>query len=91
MLFYFDREDVCMLWKVLKEKFGATKFNTSTEDDPQATADFVMWKSLKLMFDPYLEDSEWREIKSCKVRRWMIFQSSEFIFWNLGHILCICW
>ena len=26
MLYYFDREDVCTLWRIYKERFGAKKF-----------------------------------------------------------------
>jgi hypothetical protein len=74
MLYY--REDICTLWKLFNEKYGATKFGAVTYNNQEAMSDYIMWRALKLMFDPSLEESEWTEIRRYKVRKWMLFQSS---------------
>ena len=57
MLYYFDREDVCTLWRIYKERFGAKKFEAKkngkeTFDYIKSMSDNVLWRALKLMFDP---------------------------------------
>lgn len=89
MLYYFDREDVEDLWKLYKEKFGAKKFDgqkyeTNELDYRQTMADNVLWRALKLMFEPSMDDSEWTEIAKYKVKRWRLFQDSGIHVLEIG-------
>jgi hypothetical protein len=64
MLEYFDREDVDDLWTLYKAKFGATKFDgqkyeVAKEDYIKTMQDNVLWRALKLMYEPSKDDYEW--------------------------------
>lgn len=84
MLYYFDKEDICILWRLFKEKYGSAKFGVVTYNDREAMADYIIWRALKLMFDPSMEDSEWTEIRGFKVRKWMLFKSSGIHVLDVG-------
>jgi hypothetical protein len=45
-----------------------------------------MWRALKLMFEPSMEDHEWTEIVDYKVRRWRLFQDSGVHVLDIGPI-----
>ena len=47
-------------------------------------SNYIIWRALKLMFDPSMEDSEWTEIRWLKVRKWMLFQSSGVYVLDVG-------
>ena len=84
MLWTFDRNDVCSLWYVYKEKYGDTKFKTPKKNGPAEIHDFLMWQSLKIMFNPSMEDSIWKDIAGYKLRRWMLYQSCGVHILDIG-------
>ena len=91
MLYYFDREDVDDLWKLYKAKFGAKKFDGEKYeiekiDHVKTMADNVLWRALKLMYEPSMDDSEWTEIVGYKVRKWKLFQDSGIHLLEIGPI-----
>ena len=91
MLHYFDREDIEDLWKLYKAKFGAKKFDGKKYEIDQidhvlTASDNVLWRALKLMFEPSMDDSEWTEIADYKVRRWRLFQDSGVHVLDIGPI-----
>ncbi|GKG15578.1 hypothetical protein Tco_0357901, partial [Tanacetum coccineum] len=48
MLKSFDREDLKILYKLVKAKYGSTR--------PVEDLDLVLYEDLKTMFDPHVED-----------------------------------
>ncbi|GKF48119.1 hypothetical protein Tco_0141370 [Tanacetum coccineum] len=48
----FDKEDLETLWKLVKAKQGSTR--------PDEGYERVLWGDLKVMFEPYVEDTIWR-------------------------------
>ena len=67
MLCTFDRDDVCTLWKLMKEKFG-TK-------GPKEAIDKVAYYYSKDMFEPDIADEEWKILKNGKLKKWDLFQN----------------
>ena len=51
MLYDFERDGVCTLWRSMKEKFGA--------EGPKEAIDRVGYYYLKVIFEPDLADEEW--------------------------------
>ena len=49
-------------------------------------ADNVLWRALKLMYEPSMDDSEWTEIVGYKVRQWRLFQDSGVHVLDIGPI-----
>jgi hypothetical protein len=91
MLYYFDREDVDDLWKLYKAKFGAEKFDGKKYEIDQidhviTMSDNVLWRALKLMYEPSMDDSVWTEIVQYKVRKWRLFQDSGVHMLEIGPI-----
>ncbi|GJR53809.1 putative ribonuclease H-like domain-containing protein [Tanacetum coccineum] len=52
MLKVFDRDDLVMLWNLVKERFSSTK----TTDDKERT----LWVNLKRLFEPNTDDTLWK-------------------------------
>lgn len=67
MLYYFEREDVETLWRIMKKKFGDTKFPKMTFGDHTDMNDYVMWKSLKLCLNPLLKIQSGKNFKRKKL------------------------
>ncbi|PWA91170.1 hypothetical protein CTI12_AA092580 [Artemisia annua] len=84
MLWVFDREDVCNLWDVYRQKYGKDEYKCMKSNDTIEIADFLMWQSLKVMFNPAMDDHIWREIHGCKLRKWMLYQSCGVHFLDIG-------
>ncbi|GJW09841.1 hypothetical protein Tco_1575668 [Tanacetum coccineum] len=59
MLKSFDREDLETLWKLIKAKHGSTR--------PKEGYKKVLWGDLKVMFEPYVEDTVWRNQQDYRV------------------------
>ncbi|GJY63003.1 hypothetical protein Tco_0464463 [Tanacetum coccineum] len=59
MLKSFDREDLETLWKLIKAKHGSTR--------PKEGYEKVLWGDLKIMFEPYVEDTVWRNQQDYRV------------------------
>jgi hypothetical protein len=49
--------------------------------------DNVLWRALKLMFEPSMDDSEWTEIVQYKVKQWRLFQDSGIHMLTIGPII----
>ncbi|GKE12622.1 hypothetical protein Tco_1416173 [Tanacetum coccineum] len=60
-------EDFETLWKLVKAKYGST---TPVED-----LDLILWGDLKTMFEPYVEDSVWRNQQDYRVLDWKLYDS----------------
>ncbi|GJT23537.1 hypothetical protein Tco_0893474 [Tanacetum coccineum] len=54
MLKSFDREDLETLWKLVKAKHRYTR--------PEEGYERVLWGDLKVMFEPHVEDTVWRNL-----------------------------
>nr|GEX12198.1 hypothetical protein [Tanacetum cinerariifolium] len=52
MLKNFNREDLKVLWKIIKERFK--------ESQPKEVLDVFLWHTLKVMFEHSIEDSVWK-------------------------------
>nr|GFD39427.1 hypothetical protein [Tanacetum cinerariifolium] len=71
MLKNFDREDLKVLWKIVKDRFNKLQ--------PKEVLDVFLWHTLKVMFKHFVEDSVWKHRKGPKglarVKNWNIFDS----------------
>nr|GFA10178.1 hypothetical protein [Tanacetum cinerariifolium] len=71
MLKNFDREDLEVLWKIVKDRFK--------ESQPKEVLDVFLWHTLKVMFEHFVEDSIWKLQKGPKgldrVNNWKLFDS----------------
>ncbi|PWA71938.1 hypothetical protein CTI12_AA267660 [Artemisia annua] len=67
MMYHMDRSDVCDLWRLYKEKYG--------EVLPEEVHERIIYSRLKVMFEPFDGDLEWRALKSGKVHKWYFYQS----------------
>ena len=66
------------------KKFDGKKYEKEKIDYIKSMSDNVLWRALKLMFDPSMQDSEWTEIVEYKVRKWRLFQSSGIHVLEIG-------
>ncbi|GKG00039.1 hypothetical protein Tco_0301729, partial [Tanacetum coccineum] len=66
----FDREDLEVLWRIVKDKFKETQ--------PEVL-DIFLWHTLKTMFEHHIEDNVWKHQKGpqglARVNRWKLFDS----------------
>ncbi|GKD96968.1 hypothetical protein Tco_1380865 [Tanacetum coccineum] len=60
MLKSFDREDLETLYKLVKAKYGSTR--------PVEDLDLVLYKDLKIMFEPHVVDNVWKNQSDYKGR-----------------------
>ncbi|GKD38573.1 hypothetical protein Tco_1258780 [Tanacetum coccineum] len=67
MLKSFDREDLETLWKLVKAKHGSTR--------PEEGYERVLWGDLKVMFEPHVEDTVWRNQQDYRVLEWKLYDS----------------
>nr|GEX79258.1 hypothetical protein [Tanacetum cinerariifolium] len=71
MLKNFDRKDLEVLWKIVKDRFK--------ESQPKEVLDVFLWHTLKVMFEHFVEDSVWKLQKGPKglnrVKNWKLFDS----------------
>ncbi|GJV98912.1 hypothetical protein Tco_1554164 [Tanacetum coccineum] len=61
------KEDLETLWKLVKAKHGLTR--------PEEGYERVLWGDLKIMFDPHVEDTVWRNQQDYRVLDWKIYDS----------------
>ncbi|GKC14032.1 hypothetical protein Tco_1010814 [Tanacetum coccineum] len=61
------REDLEILWKLVKAKHGYTRLEEGFER--------VLWGDLKTMFEHHVEDAVWRNLRENKVLVWKLFDS----------------
>ncbi|GKE29018.1 hypothetical protein Tco_1444402, partial [Tanacetum coccineum] len=67
MLKSFDREDLETLYKLVKAKYGSTR--------PVEDLDLVLYRDLKTMFEPHVEDDVWKNQSDYRVLDWKLYDS----------------
>nr|GEU70386.1 retrovirus-related Pol polyprotein from transposon TNT 1-94 [Tanacetum cinerariifolium] len=67
----FDRENLEVLWKIVKDMFKKSQ--------PKEVLDVFLWHTLKEMFEHTVEDNVWKHQKGpqglAKVKNWKLFDS----------------
>nr|GFC83603.1 hypothetical protein [Tanacetum cinerariifolium] len=64
----FDREDLEVLWRLVKDRFVKTK--------PMDNMDSFLSHTLKTMFEHHIEDNVWKNQQGLtKVKNWKLFDS----------------
>ncbi|GJV71605.1 hypothetical protein Tco_1491600 [Tanacetum coccineum] len=63
----FDKEDLETLNKLVKAKYGSKRL---VED-----MDLVLYRDLKIMFDPHVEDQVWKNQSDYRVLEWKLYDS----------------
>ncbi|GJR70979.1 ribonuclease H-like domain-containing protein [Tanacetum coccineum] len=74
----FDREDLETLWKLVKAKHGSTR--------PEEGYKRVLWGDLKVMFEPHVEDTVWRNQQDYRVLEWKLYDSRGVHFLRMQHM-----
>ncbi|GJW22332.1 hypothetical protein Tco_0032954 [Tanacetum coccineum] len=67
MLKAFDRDDLVMLWSLVKEKFNST--------EPTDDKEREIWVELKRLFEPDIDDELWKLQKHIHDLTWKIYDS----------------
>nr|GEV46737.1 hypothetical protein [Tanacetum cinerariifolium] len=76
----FDREDLDVLWRLVKDRFVKTKL----VDD----MDSFLLHTLKTMFEHHVEDNVWKNHQGLtKVKSWKFFDSCEVYCVTMKNIL----
>ncbi|GJU79986.1 hypothetical protein Tco_1282351 [Tanacetum coccineum] len=80
MLKNFDREDLEVLWSIVKARFKKT--------EPVNYIDIFLHLNLKTMFENHLEDSVWKNQQGLvKVLNWKLYDSCRFHCVTMENIL----
>ncbi|GKA38383.1 hypothetical protein Tco_0730934 [Tanacetum coccineum] len=67
MLKSFDRKDLETLYKLVNAKYGSTR--------PVEDLDLVLYRDLKTMFEPHVEDNVWKNQSNYRVLDWKLYDS----------------
>ncbi|GJX64243.1 hypothetical protein Tco_0298586 [Tanacetum coccineum] len=67
MLKSFNREELETLYKLVKAKYGSTR--------PVEDMDLVLYRDLKTMFEPHVEDNVWKNQLDYRVLDWKLYDS----------------
>nr|GEW80997.1 putative ribonuclease H-like domain-containing protein [Tanacetum cinerariifolium] len=67
MLESFDKEYLEDLYKLIKAKFNSAR--------PVEDLDSLLWGDLKTMFEPHVEDKEWKLQQGYKLLNWKLYDS----------------
>ncbi|GJT42380.1 hypothetical protein Tco_0951095 [Tanacetum coccineum] len=78
MLKSFNREDLEVLYKLVKDRYGSTR--------PLEDMDLVLWNDLINMFEPHVEDTVWRYQQAYKVLEWKLYDSRRVHFLRMQHM-----
>ncbi|GJZ65620.1 hypothetical protein Tco_0622316 [Tanacetum coccineum] len=78
MLKSFDMEDFETLWKLVKAKYGSTRV---VED-----LDLILYRDLKTMFEPHVEDQVWNNQDDYNVLDWKLYDSCEVHSLRMQHV-----
>ncbi|GJR73319.1 hypothetical protein Tco_0085684 [Tanacetum coccineum] len=78
MLKSFDREDLETMWKLVKAKHGSTR--------PEEGYERVLWGDLKVMFEPQVEDTVWRNQQDYRVLEWKLYDYCGVHFLRMQHM-----
>ncbi|GJZ47068.1 hypothetical protein Tco_0600900 [Tanacetum coccineum] len=83
MLQNIDKEDLEILWKLVKAKHGNTR--------PEEGYERVLWGDLKVMFEPDVESEVWRSLDGYNVIVWKLFDSCgvHFVRFKNLHIFML--
>ncbi|GJR35414.1 hypothetical protein Tco_1211098 [Tanacetum coccineum] len=78
-----DREDLEILWKLVKAEHVNTRLEEAYER--------VLWGDLKVMFKPDVESKVWRNLQGYNVTVWKLFSSSgvHFVRFQNLHIFML--
>nr|GEV38486.1 hypothetical protein [Tanacetum cinerariifolium] len=67
----FDKEDLEVLWKIVKDRFKKSQ--------PKEVLDVFLWHTLKVIFEHTVEDNVWKHQKGpqglARVKNWKLFYS----------------
>ncbi|GJX98117.1 hypothetical protein Tco_0355136 [Tanacetum coccineum] len=77
MLQGIDREDLEVLWRIVKAKHNDTR--------PEDEFERVLWGDLKVMFEPDTTSDVWRMLQGYRVTIWKLIDSSGV------HFVSLCW
>ncbi|GJY05726.1 hypothetical protein Tco_0371666 [Tanacetum coccineum] len=69
MLKAFDKDDIVMLWSLVKEKFNSTELVDDKERE--------IWVELKRLFEPDTDDELWKLQKYIHDLTWKLYDSCE--------------
>ncbi|GJZ53035.1 hypothetical protein Tco_0607920 [Tanacetum coccineum] len=72
MLQGIDREELEVLWRIVKAKYGDTR--------PEDEFERVLWGDLKVMFEPNIRSDGWRMLQGYRVTVWKLIDSSRVHF-----------
>ncbi|GJZ46241.1 hypothetical protein Tco_0593837 [Tanacetum coccineum] len=78
MLKIFDREDLETLWKLIKAKHRSIRLEEGYER--------VLWGDLKVIFEPNVEDTVWRNQQDYRVLEWKLYDSCGVHFLRMQHM-----
>ncbi|GKB57918.1 hypothetical protein Tco_0914104 [Tanacetum coccineum] len=67
MLKAFDRDDLVMMWSLVKEKFNSTELTDDKERE--------IWVELKRLFEPDTDDELWKAQKYMHGLTWRLYDS----------------
>ncbi|GJS78442.1 hypothetical protein Tco_0728323 [Tanacetum coccineum] len=67
MLKSFDIKDLETLYKLVNAKYGSTR--------PVEDLDLVLYRDLKTMFEPHVEDNVWKNQSNYRVLDWKLYDS----------------
>ncbi|GJT14761.1 hypothetical protein Tco_0873467 [Tanacetum coccineum] len=83
MLQGIDREDLEALWRIVKAKYGDTR--------PEDEFERVLYRDLKVMFEPDRTSEVWRMLQGYRVTIWKLIDSSgvHFVSAAGGKIACL--
>ncbi|GKC92807.1 putative ribonuclease H-like domain-containing protein, partial [Tanacetum coccineum] len=73
-----NRQDLEDLYKLVKDKYGSTR--------PVEDLDLILYKDLKTMFDPYVEDQVWKNQQDYKVLDWKLYDSCGVHSLRMQHV-----
>ncbi|GKB68272.1 hypothetical protein Tco_0929684 [Tanacetum coccineum] len=72
MLQGIDRKDLEALWRIVKAKYGDTR--------PENEFERVLYRDLKVMFEPDIKSDIWRMLQGYRVAIWKLIDSSRVYF-----------
>ncbi|GJW25930.1 hypothetical protein Tco_0039741 [Tanacetum coccineum] len=83
MLQDIDREDLEVLWRIVKAKYGDTRHENEFKR--------VLYEDLKVMFEPNIKSGIWRMLEGYRVTIWKLIDSSgvHFVRFDNLHIFML--